>query len=52
MTSIPGGICRFSGNNFKRFYLKNKRHFVDLLLLFRNVQQIYNILKKKESILA
>ena len=24
MTSIPVGICRYSGNNFKRFYLKNE----------------------------
>ena len=24
MTSIPVAICRFSGNNFNRFYLKKK----------------------------
>ena len=36
MTSIPVAICWFSGNNFKRFYLKKKRHFVDFLLLFQN----------------
>ena len=24
MTSIPVAICRYSGNNFKRFYLKKK----------------------------
>ena len=52
MTSIPDAICRFSGNKFKRFYLKKKRHFVDLLLLLRNVHEIYNIKKKKNSILA
>ena len=52
MTSIPVAICRISGNNFKLFYLKKKRHFVNFLLLFRNVHEIYNILKKKKSILA
>ena len=41
-----------SRNNFKRYYLKNKRLFVDFLLHFRNVHEIYNILKKKMSILA
>ena len=49
MTSIPVAKCKFSGNNFKRFYLKKKRHFVDFLLLFRNVHEIYNILQKKKS---
>ena len=48
MTSIPVAICRFPGNNLKRFYLKKKRHFVDFLLLFRNVHEIWNILNKKE----
>ena len=47
MTSIPVAICKFSDNNFKRFDLKKKRRFVDFLLLFRNVHDIYNILKKK-----
>ena len=27
MTSIPVAICRFSDNNFKRFYLKNENLF-------------------------
>ena len=49
MTSIPVAICRISGNNFKRFYLKKKRHFVDFLLLFGNVHEIWNIPKKKEE---
>ena len=52
MTSIPIAMLRFSDNNFKRFYLKKKGHFFDYLLHFRNVHEIYNILKKKESILA
>ena len=28
MTSISVSICRYSGNNFKRFYLKNESLFV------------------------
>ena len=52
MTSIPVAICRFSDNNFKRFYLKNKTHFGDFWLNFWNVHEIYKILKKKKSILA
>ena len=41
-----------SRNKFKRHYLKNKRLFVDLLLHFWNVHEIFNILRKKMSILA
>ena len=41
-----------SRNKFKPHYLKNKRLFVDILLHFWNVHAIYNILKKKMSILA
>ena len=52
MTCIPGALCRFSDNNFKRFYVEEKRHFVDFLLDFRNVHEIYKNLKKKKSILA
>ena len=48
MTSIPVAICRFSDNNFKRFYLKKERHFLDFLLHFRNEHKIYNILKKEK----
>ena len=40
MSSIPVAICRFSDNNLKRFYLNNKKHFVDFLLDFRNVHEI------------
>ena len=40
-------MCTISRNNFKRHYLKNKRLFVDFLLHFGNVHEIYNILKKK-----
>ena len=52
MTSIPVAISRFSGKNFKRFYLKKKTHFVDFLLHIWNVHEIYKILKKKKSNLA
>ena len=45
-------MCTISRNKFKRHYLKNKRLFVDFLLHFWNVHAIYNILKKKMSILA
>ena len=52
MSSIPVAAWRFSENNFKRFYLKKKTHFVYFRLHFRNVHEIYNILNKKKSNLA
>ena len=52
MRSIPGAKCRFSNNKFKRFYLKKQRLFVDFSSNFWNVHEIWNILKKKKSILA
>ena len=45
-------MCTISRNKFKRHSLKNKRLFVHFLLHFWNVHEIYNILKKKMSILA
>ena len=45
-------MCTISRNKFKRHYLKNKSLFVYFLLHFWNVHEIYNILKKKMSILA
>ena len=45
-------MCTISRNKFKRHYLKNKRFFEEFLLHFWNVHEIYNILKKKMSILA
>ena len=39
MTSIPAAICRTSGNNLKRHYLRNKRIYLDFLLHFRSVYQ-------------
>ena len=52
MTSIPAAICRIFCNNFKRYYLKNGRLFQDFFLHFWNVHEIYNILKKRMSVLA
>ena len=40
MTSIPVAIGRLSDNNFKRFYLKNKKHFVNFWLHIWNVHEI------------
>ena len=45
-------MCTISRNKFKRHCLKNKKLFVDFLLHFLNVHAIWNILKKKMSILA
>ena len=52
MTSIPAAICRNFCNNFKRYYLKNGRLFLDFLFHFWNVHEIQNILKKRMSVLA
>ena len=52
MPSIPEAISRIFCNNFKRFYLKNGRLFLDFLLHFWNVHNIQNILKKRMSVLA
>ena len=52
MTRIPAAKCRISCNNFKHYYLKNGRLFLDFLLHFWNVHEIYNILKKRMSVLA
>ena len=45
-------MCKISRNKFKHQYLKNNRPFLAFLLHFRNVQEIYNILKQKMSIVA
>ena len=49
MTSIPAPICRISRNNFKRNYLRNKKLFLDFLLHFWNVHEIWSIFKKKDE---
>ena len=45
-------MCTISHNKYKPHYLKNEKLFVDFLLHFWNVHAIWNILKKKMSILA
>ena len=52
MTSILVATCRFSDNNFKRLYFKKERLFVHFWLYFGIVNEIYNVLKTKKSILA
>ena len=52
MTSIHSAIWGIFGNNFKRYYMKNGRLFLDFLLKFWNVREIYNILKKRMRVLA
>ena len=52
MTSIPAAICTIFFNNFKGYYLKNGGLFVDILLHFWNVHEIYKIFKKRMSVHA
>ena len=52
MTSIPVAIYRFSDNNFKHLYLKKEWLFVNFWLYYCIVDEIYNVLKTKKSILA
>ena len=51
MTSIQVAISSFSDNNFKRLYLKKERLFINFWLYFWIVDEIYNVLKTKKSIL-
>ena len=50
---------KYSSQNMQNFqqqlelhYLKNKRFFLQFLLLFSNLHQIYNLSKKKVSLLV
>ena len=52
MTSILSAICRIFCNKFKCYYLKNRRLFLEFLLKFWNVREIYNIFKKRMRALA
>ena len=47
MTSIPAAICKIYRINFQRHYPRNKRLFLDFLLHFWNVHEIWSIFKKK-----
>ena len=40
MATLPAAICKIFSNNFKRFYLKNGRLFLDILFHFWNVHKI------------
>ena len=51
MTSIPVAICRFSGNNFKRFHLKKKT----ILWIFYCISEMcmnFRAFREIKSILA
>ena len=45
-------IYRLSDNNSKHLSLKKEKLFVNFLLHFWNLHEIWNILKKKKNILA
>ena len=49
MASVPAEICRIFCNNFKRYYLKNGRLFLDFLLHFWIVHEIQKIFEKKDE---
>ena len=49
MTSIPVAICRFSDNNFKRFYLKNKNPICQFLIAFLKCAWSLEHSEKKEE---
>ena len=49
MTTIPVAISRFSANNFKRIYLKNKTHFFRILIAFLKCAWNLEHSEKKEK---
>ena len=49
MTSIPVAITRFSAINFKRLYLKKKRHFFRFLIAFLKCAWNLEHSEKKEE---
>ena len=49
MTSIPVAISRFSANNFKRLYLKQKPHFFQFLIAFLKCAWNLEHSQKKEE---
>ena len=48
MSSIPGAICRFSDNNFKRLYLK-KKDFFWIFIAFLKCARNWEHAEKKEE---
>ena len=49
MTSIPVAICRFSDNNFKRFYLKKETLFVIFYCISEICMKFTTFWRKKEE---
>ena len=49
MTSIPAAICRIYRNNFKRYYLKDKKTFSVFLLHFWNVHKNLEHFQKEDE---
>ena len=49
MTSFRVAICRFSDNNFKRFYLQNKIPFCQFLIAFLKCAWNLEHSEKKEE---
>ena len=49
MTSIPVAICRYSSNNFKRFYLKQGNTFYQILIVFLKYAWNLEHSEKKEQ---
>ena len=49
MTSIPVAICRFSDNNFKRFYLKKERFFFGFFIAFLKCALNWEHSEKREE---
>ena len=52
MTSIPFVIVRAYRQQFKCSYLKNKKLFLNCLLLSSNLDQIFNALEKEMTFIA
>ena len=48
MTSIPAAICRVYRNNFKRYYLKNKRLFLNFIAFLKCAKNLEHFQKEDE----
>ena len=52
MASIPFNIARIFDSQFKCSYLKNEKLFLNFLFLLWNLQQILNILNRKDVVIG
>ena len=52
MASIMSNIAGIWNSQFKCYYLKNKKFFLNFLFHFWNLHRILNILKKKMMVIA